>query len=82
MNGPQTQKKNYEEAWTAATEGRIEDIDKKMLICHYSVLNKIATEHAPMPEALDYEAQDTPNVWFYGPTGTGIIFFFIIIIYN
>lgn len=50
-----------------AIEGKLDQIDPKLYVCHYSTLKRIAADHAAMP--LDNE--DILNDWFYGETGTG-----------
>lgn len=61
------EKRRYEEAFAAATEGRLDDIPKDILTRHYSTYKRIQGDYQPKPLTLE----DTCGVWIYGPPGTG-----------
>lgn len=62
------EKRRYEEAWTAATEGRLDDIDADLRIRHYSTLKRI--RHDKLNEQA-LEDTEEEMLWFTGPSGTG-----------
>lgn len=60
-------KRNWDQIWTAAKEGRIEDIDPSVRLQHYHAIKRIRQDYAlPAPDA-DHLCGE----WFYGPPGTG-----------
>lgn len=69
VQGNKEIKRKWEDAYEAACTQDIESIPKDMLIKYYGTFQKIANDHVAVPTTLDYES--TPNLWFYGPTGTG-----------
>lgn len=54
-----------------AIEGNLDDICAEHYVKHYATLKRIATDNRPIPPDLDWEDGETPNIWYYGPTGTG-----------
>jgi len=58
-------KRDWQEIWDAAKEGRVEDIDVAARVQHYRTIKQIATDHLVAPEM-----ERTVNV-FWGATGTG-----------
>lgn len=60
-------KEFWDQQLSLAKKGRLDEIDSKVLITHFSSLTRIATRYAPMPP----DADDTTGHWWYGPTGTG-----------
>ncbi|ACQ78166.1 putative Rep protein [Circovirus-like genome CB-A] len=65
--GGEANKRRYEEAFSAAKEGRMDDIPADIYIRHYSTLKKIRFDHAPPAQNNDV----LNNYWVYGPSGTG-----------
>lgn len=63
-------KRRYQQAWDAAVDGRIDDIDADIKIRHYNTLKRIRLDHeiGANVERLPHE---TRMEWFYGPSGTG-----------
>lgn len=61
-------KKRYADAWEAAVEGRIDDIDADLRIRHYSTIKRIRMDKIAEREMTDTE--DTME-WYYGGSGTG-----------
>lgn len=60
-------KKVYDEAWTAAKTGHLDDIPASLRIRYYSTFNRIKKDYMHKPDALEC----LTNEWIHGPTGTG-----------
>lgn len=60
-------KRNWEDAWQAAKEGRIEDIPTSMRFQYYSAIKRIRQDYPDTPNDLE----DPCGLWFYGPSGVG-----------
>lgn len=60
-------KEYWEEQFSIAKRGKIEECDPKLIITHFNALNAIAAKYAPMPE----DNELIHNQWYYGETGTG-----------
>ncbi len=67
--GGEATKRKYEKAFEAAKQSNFEEIPKELLIRHYNTFKQIADDNMPKPKILDYDV--TPNLWYFGPTGTG-----------
>ena len=52
-------------------QGKIDEVNSKIFITHYSTLKKIISDTEAVPADLTYKAADVPNEWIYGPTRTG-----------
>lgn len=52
-----------------AKAGKIDDIDPKLFVGHYKTFKMIKADYKVMPRNLTWEMP--PNIWIYGPTGTG-----------
>lgn len=61
----------WEETRKLAKEGNIEDIDPEHYLRFYQTIKRIAVDNRPIPDDLDWKDGQTPNIWYYGPTGTG-----------
>jgi len=59
----------WDEQLALAKAGNVEACDSKLQLSHFSTLNAIAARYAPKPVDDDWE--ETPHVWYYGPTGSG-----------
>ncbi|WP_445769492.1 hypothetical protein [Rheinheimera sp.] len=62
------EKDRWEAVWSAAKEGRIDDIPAKILIQNYSTIKRIKKDYMLTPEDL---ADGVCGLWYYGDTGTG-----------
>ena len=62
------EKRRYEDAWEAALEGRMDDIDADLRIRHYSTIKRIRAD-ALNAQALEDTTEEM--LWFTGPSGTG-----------
>jgi hypothetical protein len=60
---------NYEETVELAKAGKMDEIGAEHLLKYYNTIKKIAHDHKKMPENLDWVVP--PNIWIWGPTGTG-----------
>lgn len=67
-NGGKSAKLRWDEAKQLAIEGKIEDIQSQLYICHFRTLELIAKKHKPKVADLEGELM---NYWIYGPTGSG-----------
>lgn len=61
----------YAETKALAIAGDIDSVNPEHFIKHYSTLKRIATDNRPIPPDLEWADGETPNIWYYGPTGTG-----------
>lgn len=61
-------KRRYEDAWNAASEGNLDEIDADLRIRHYSTLKRIR-----MDKIAERNLEDTLDTmdWYCGPSGTG-----------
>lgn len=60
---------NYEETVELAKAGRTDEIGAEHLLKYYNTIKKIAHDNKKMPENLTWT--NPPNIWIWGPTGTG-----------
>ncbi len=60
-------KRTYEEAWSLAKEGKIEDIHPGLKIRYWRTLCSIEEFYCPKPKTLS----TLDHQWYYGNTGTG-----------
>lgn len=60
-------KEYWEEVKKLACEGKLDEIDAKVYVSHFTNLQSIARAHMTPPPVLD----TLENRWIYGPTGTG-----------
>ena len=65
--GGEMEIERWEEAWTAAKEGRIEDIPADIRLRHYGTILKVTSRYQQPPEELD----SLDNLWIVGEHGTG-----------
>lgn len=65
--GKDAEKTRWDEARTAAIEGRLDDVPSDIYIRYYSTLCKIASDHMELPKERDV----LENYWIYGATGVG-----------
>ena len=65
--GGEMEIERWDEAWTAAKEGRIEDIPADIRLRHYGTILKVASRYQQPPEELDL----LDNLWIVGEHGTG-----------
>lgn len=63
----QIEKARWENAWAAAIEGRLMDVDADIRVRCYNTLKVIAKDHMIKPD----DADDVTGIWFYGGPGTG-----------
>lgn len=61
-------KRRYEEAWEAAVEGRLDDIDADLRIRHYNTIKRIRMDKIAERDLTDTTEQ---MEWYYGESGTG-----------
>lgn len=61
------EKKRWDLARAAATEGRIEDIDDELYVRHYTSFRHIMRDHIRLPP----NAEDLTGLWIYGKSGAG-----------
>lgn len=57
----------WEEAFALAKAGKLEEIEKALLIKHYHAFKRILQDYPPRLKSLDR----TCGVWIHGPTGIG-----------
>lgn len=62
------EKRRYEEAWDAAINGNIEDVDADIRVRHYNTLKKIRLDKVAERDLTDTTAE---MLWYYGESGTG-----------
>ncbi|ALE29760.1 replication associated protein [Lake Sarah-associated circular virus-38] len=62
---------NYEETVELAKKGDIEAINPEHVLKYYPTIKRIAHDNKKMPSDLLWEEGHPPNIWIYGPTGTG-----------
>lgn len=65
--GGEANKRRYKDAFEAAKDGRLDDIDCDLRIRHWSTFDKIAFKYAKPAQNNDV----LNNYWIYGPAGTG-----------
>lgn len=65
--GGRAEKRRWTDAFTAAKEGRLDDIPADILIRHYGSIKRIRSDWQPLPE----DEGTVTGVWFWGPPGTG-----------
>lgn len=71
LTGGAATKANWDLIKMQAQQGLIEQIDARAYVQYYNALHKIAADNAPIPETLDWANKCSPNLWYWGPTGTG-----------
>lgn len=57
----------WAEQLSLAKRGRIDDMDPKVQLTHFSTIQKIVSKYAPMPD----DADGLTGEWFWGESGTG-----------
>lgn len=62
------EKKRWADSLQAAKEGRMDDIDPQIVMCHYGTIKRIKMDHRIPPKDLD---RDCIGIWYYGETATG-----------
>lgn len=62
------EKKRWADSLQAAKEGRMDDIDPQIVMCHYGTIKRIKMDYRKQPNDLD---RDCIGIWYYGETGTG-----------
>ena len=68
--GAEKTKEKWDIAKNLAKEGKLDEIDSKIYVQHYSTLKKIRSDYEEIPKDLEW-TDKPPNQWIYGPTGTG-----------
>lgn len=67
--------KATEETWARnmelAIEGNFDEITPSHQVLHYKKYKEYADRKRPKPKRLTHTRAGTPNLWIYGPTGTG-----------
>lgn len=61
------EKKRWTDALQAAKEGRVDDIDAQIVMCHYSTIKRIRMDYMEKPADLDAPC----GTWIYGLAGSG-----------
>lgn len=65
----------YQDTVTKAKEDRLDEISADHLLKYYKTIKSIRedTKNKVLPKDLEWSRQlgNTPNLWIYGPTGTG-----------
>lgn len=61
------EKRRWAEAFEAAKEGRLDDIDPDLRTRYFQTYKRIKEEYSAAPETLDY----LQNEWYWGASGTG-----------
>ena len=64
-------KDNYEETVHFAKTDQVHAINAEHLLKYYPTIKRIRHDYKKMPEDLDWSDGNPPNIWIYGPTGTG-----------
>lgn len=63
----EVEQSRWKEAWKAAKDGRIDDVDYDIRFRHYSTIKQIAKDYMAKPD--DNTKMD--NYWIHGPPGVG-----------
>lgn len=67
VEGGASTKALWEEVWTSAKEGRVDDIPAELRVKHYKTIKEIRRDHMPKTE----HASDVTGIWVYGQAGFG-----------
>lgn len=62
---------NYADTLEKAKAGKIDEINAEHTIRYYGTIKKIAADNKKMPDNLQWEEGEQPNLWIWGPTRTG-----------
>jgi hypothetical protein len=54
-----------------ASEGKFDDIDAQIYICHYNSIKRIHRDVQKKPDDLVLEPGEHIGIWYYGESGTG-----------
>jgi ssDNA-binding Zn-finger/Zn-ribbon topoisomerase 1 len=69
IRGGAAECERWDNARTAARDGRFDDIDSDLYIRYQNSFKRLRTEDGPQPP--DLESRQTYGVWIYGPPRTG-----------
>lgn len=67
QKGGDKTKLNWDSVKQAAIDGRLDDIDSKVFVQHYTTIKQINFDYNPVPKPLT----KLTNEWIYGKTGVG-----------
>ena len=65
--GGQLEIDRWEEAWSLAKEGKVEEIPADIRLRHYTTIIKVGAKYKKTPEKL----AELDNIWIVGPPATG-----------
>lgn len=60
-------KRNWDDAFTSARAGKLDEIPKDMLVQYYHAFKRIKQDYMTSPP----DAEDVTGIWMYGPPGVG-----------
>jgi len=66
-SGGDAERSRWNDAYTAAAEGRLDDIDGDIKLRCYRTIKQVREDHQVQPD----DVADATGVWIYGPTGVG-----------
>jgi len=71
LKGGQALQAKWDLTKQLAIEGKLDEIDSRIYVSHYSTLKKIRFDNRPVPPELNWKDKESPNLWITGKTGTG-----------